>query len=302
MNSVKCQNYIKVLNLTKQRIYRFGLVALFNGAIAAAMYHCYTISGSSALFAETIHNLCDCVCIVIATLASMVSTLEPKRSSYRYTRAETLTALLNSIIVAFAAVTIFRHLKVARIAGSYMIYAALFAIPVNFAGYAVLKNDFSLNARAVRLHLLIDCLFSSAIVAAGLFASFGVYWIDVAVAGVIAGHMLIHSIKIAKKSVEILMQLPPKDVKLEEIKKEIEKIPGVKDVHHMHIWQLDEFSTHFECHIRLDCELRLREADSVRESVEELLRRKGINHTTIQVECSCNGVCSLSKAFNSVHQ
>ncbi len=279
------------------RVGKFAFAAALNALIAAVMYHYYLISSSSALFAEFVHNACDSLCIAVATLASVVSSIEPKRSSYRYTRAETLTALFNSAIVALAAVTIVSRLRVARVAGSYMVLAASFAVPANLTGYAVLRKDPSLNAKAVRLHLLIDCVLSSAIVAAGFAASFGAYWVDAAVAGVIAVHMLLHSLKVAKKSVSILMQLPPEHVKVEEVIREIENVPGVKNVHHVHIWQLDEFGVHFECHLKLDCELKLREADEVRRNVEELLKEKGINHTTIQVECSCDGFCSFSRAL-----
>jgi len=276
---------------------KFLLVTLLNVLIALVMYHYYTLSGSSALFAEFVHNACDSLCLAVAALASVVSTIEPKRGSYRYTRAETLTALLNSAIVAFAALTILSHIRIGIVAGNYMVIAASIAVPANLAGYAFLRRDESLNARAVRLHLMIDCLFSAAVAFAGLAVSEGWYWMDVAVAGVIAVHMLIHSLKIAKRSISILMQLPPENVDVEEITREIGEVPGVRDVHHVHVWQLDEFGVHFECHLKLDCELRLREADEVRKSVESLLKRKGINHTTIQVECSCDGFCSFSRAL-----
>ncbi len=280
------------------RVKKFIFVAFINVLIASLMFYFYTVSGSLALFAEFVHNTCDFLCLSIAAFSSYLSGLKPsQKRSYGYLRAEILSALLNAGIIAFASVSILTRIRVSRPVGSYMITAAGMAVPLNSIGYLSLKRDESLNARAVRLHLLIDAAFSALIVFAGFAVSFGYYWIDAAVAAVIAIQMLIHSTKICVKSIKILMQFSPECMDIKEVTSAIKNVPGVKDVHHVHAWQIDEFNVHFECHVMLDCSISLREADEVRRKIEELLREKGINHTTLQVECSCsNEQCEINRS------
>ena len=277
------------------RVKKFIFVSFINVLIASLMFYFYTFSGSSALFAEFVHNTCDFLCLSIAAFSSYLSGLKPsQKRSYGYLRAEILSALLNAGIIAFASVSILTRIKVSRPAGLYMIMAAGMAVPLNSIGYLSLKKDESLNAKAVRLHLLMDAAFSALIVFAGFVVSLGYYWIDAVIAAAIAIQMLIHSTRICIKSIKILMQFSPENIDIKELMSAIKNIPGVKDVHHVHAWQIDEFNVHFECHVMLDCSVSLREADEVRRKIEELLRKKGINHTTLQVECSCsNNQCKI---------
>ncbi len=279
------------------RTERFIFVAFINVIIAYLMFYFYTISGSSALFAEFIHNLCDFICLGVAAVSSYLSSLKPDtRWSYGYLRAKVLSALLNAGIIAFASINILLKIKASKPAGSYMITVAGIAIPLNAIGYLSLRNDESLNARAVRLHLLMDTALSTLVMFAGFAVSLGYYWIDAVTAVVIAVQMLIHSTRICVRSIEILMQFPPRNVDVEELTSAIRKIPGVKDIHHVHVWQIDEFNIHFECHVTLDCRLSLKEADGVRRRIEEVLRTMGVNHTTLQVECSCvNERCEVCR-------
>ncbi len=280
------------------RTKKFIFVAFINILIASLMFYFYTVSGSSALFAEFVHNICDALCLGVAAVSSYLSRLKPSlRRSYGYLRAEILSALLNAGIIAFASVNILMRIRISKPAGSYMITVAGLAIPLNTIGYLSLKKDESLNARAVRLHLLMDTAISTLIMFAGFAVSLGYYWIDTVIAAVIAIQMLIHSAKICIKSIKILMQFSPENIDTEKLTSAIKSIPGVKDVHHIHVWQIDEFNIHFECHVTLDCNISLKEADEVRWKIEELLKTKGVNHTTLQVECSCsNKQCEICRS------
>jgi cobalt-zinc-cadmium efflux system protein len=90
---------------------------------------------------------------------------------------------------------------------------------------------------------------------------------------------------ILKQTVDILMQSAPENIDLEEISSEITKIPSIKGIHHVHVWNMDDRSIHFECHVDLDADYVISKAEKVYQEIELLLKDKyNINHVTIQLE------------------
>ena len=90
--------------------------------------------------------------------------------------------------------------------------------------------------------------------------------------------------EIVKKTVHILMEGTPHDMSLPVMKETLEKIPGVRDVHHVHVWSVGEHDHHMEAHIRVD-DMPVSAADEIRAHAEQILRdRFNIGHVTLQVE------------------
>jgi cobalt-zinc-cadmium efflux system protein len=76
----------------------------------------------------------------------------------------------------------------------------------------------------------------------------------------------------------------PESVSIENIQKELESIPGIKNVHHVHVWRLGEHDIHFEAHIDVD-DMRVSQTTSLCTFVEEKLKQNhGITHITLQFE------------------
>ena len=81
------------------------------------------------------------------------------------------------------------------------------------------------------------------------------------------------------------MQATPHHVSIQEIKQSVEALPQVENIHHLHIWQMNEEQTHLEAHLNMRQDLLLSEAQIVRHDVETLLKEKfGIEHITLQIE------------------
>ena len=113
-----------------------------------------------------------------------------------------------------------------------------------------------------------------------------VYYIDGIIALMIAAYMIWQAIVSFKPIVNILMNAAPDDVDMEQLKKEISKIKGVKDVHHLHLWCLDEHEKALECHVVSD---DLAVAQKIAKKLDEKFE---IEHCNIQVEnkensCQC---------------
>jgi cobalt-zinc-cadmium efflux system protein len=86
------------------------------------------------------------------------------------------------------------------------------------------------------------------------------------------------------------MERVPAKIDIEEIKKKIEIIPQIQNLHHVHVWQIDEGRILFEGHITLNQDLKLSEANDIKQQVEEILTREyQIFHSMIELEFkNCN--------------
>ena len=251
-------------------------------------------SRSLSLLSDSFHNLSDTISIVITLIAKRFSKRE---SSYKFTfggkRAEIIASLFNSIflfIVSFVLIreSIIRLTNPQIIQTDLMLIIAVIGLFLNGISVILLKNfsKDSMNIKSSYLHLLMDTLSSIAVVIGGiLMMLFKIYWIDAVLTLFITLYILKEGIEIFIKSIKILMEQTPKGIDLDKLKNDVEKIEGISNLHHIHIWQIDEKNYLFEGHIKLQNDVPVSKADCIRKSVEDLLNNEfNISHSTIQIE------------------
>jgi len=251
-------------------------------------------SRSLSLLSDSFHNLSDTISIVISLIAIRFSKRE---SSYKFTfggkRAEIIASLFNSIflfIVSFVLIreSIIRLTNPQIIQTDLMLIIAIIGLFLNGISVILLKNfsKDSMNIKSSYLHLLMDTLSSIAVVIGGiLMMLFKIYWIDAVLTLFITLYILKEGIEIFIKSIKILMEQTPKGIDLDKLKNDVEKIEGISNLHHIHIWQIDEKNYLFEGHIKLQNDVPVSKADCIRKSVEDLLNNEfNISHSTIQIE------------------
>jgi len=251
-------------------------------------------SRSLSLLSDSFHNLSDTISIVISLIAIRFSKRE---SSYKFTfggkRAEIIASLFNSIflfIVSFVLIreSIIRLTNPQIIQTDLMLIIAIIGLFLNGISVILLKNfsKDSMNIKSSYLHLLMDTLSSIAVVIGGiLMMLFKIYWIDAVLTLLITLYILKEGIEILVKSIKILMEQTPKGIDLDKLKNDVEKIEGISNLHHIHIWQIDEKNYLFEGHIKLKNDVPVSKADCIRKSVEDLLNNEfNISHSTIQIE------------------
>lgn len=255
------------------------------------------IAGSLALVSDGLHNLGDGLAVFIAFLAHRISKRDPNlKKTFGYQRIEILAAFINAAILA--AVCLFLIYKsIERLSnpvvinGSIMFIVAAAGFFANLLAVLMLRNvsGKNINIRAAYLHLIGDTL-SSVIVISGslLIYFFGLYWLDPLMTILISLYIFRQTFVLLKESVEILMQSTPKSLNLEQIKQEIDTIPEVLNIHHIHAWNLNDQEIHFEAHLNLKIDMKFSDTEIIRKKVEDLLRdRYHIAHTTLQLELSC---------------
>ena len=283
---------------------RLLFVIILNFVITVAQIIGGLVSGSLSLISDALHNFSDGVSIIISYLAIKVSRKEKDTSkTFGYKRATILAALLNSSVLIVIAILLFkeaydRFANPQMVNGGLVIWVALIGLFANLVGMLLLRKNAKgdLNLKASYLHLLSDTLSSVGVIIGGiLIYFFNFYWVDPLLTILIALYVLVESYQIVKKAVQILMQGVPANIDIDAIVEELEATDSIVNVHHVHIWSLDEKSINFEAHVIIE-DMPVSETQKIDNEIERLLERYGINHITLQFECECcNGDCYTKK-------
>ncbi len=275
-------------------------VIILNFVITGAEIVGGLVSGSLSLLSDALHNFSDSISIVITYIAFKFS---KKEHNYNYTfgykQAEIIAALFNSFTLIIISLYLFyeaikRFYDPVTIKTSVMIWVALIGLFANIFSVILLERDShkSLNVKSSYLHLLSDTISSVGVVLGGIFIKFfNVTWLDPLITIGIALYVLKEGKDIILNAFYILMQRVPEGIDIKEISREIKSIyPMIKDIHHIHIWQLGEGEKLMEAHINID-DVRISKANEIGDRIKEMLKEKfGITHVTLQFEYErCNG-------------
>ena len=252
------------------------------------------ISGSLALISDAIHNLSDSVSVILAYIAQVLSQKPcTKKSTFGYKRAEILAAFINSLaLIGISVFLVFeavdRLLNPEEVNAFWMFWLGLLGLLANGISVLILEKEKhkNINIKAAYLHLLGDALTSLAVIAgAVLIWLFNVLWIDSAVTILISVYLFVHTLKLLKQSVNILMQMAPADFDRTKIEQSLLNIAEIKNIHHIHVWNLTDKIVHFECHVLLENDLNVSETNQLFEAARKILHDDfDIEHVTIQFE------------------
>ena len=252
------------------------------------------ISGSLALLSDALHNFSDVISLIVSYIANRLSRKEASiHRTFGYKRAETLAAFINSVALVGISVylvveAISRIQNPQEVDAKWMFWLGLLGLVANGISVLILQKEKNnnLNIKAAYLHLLGDALTSLAVVAgAALIWYFKLYWVDPVITILISIYLFVHSFDLLKESVFILMQMAPSDVKTAEIEKRLQKMGELKNVHHIHVWNLTDKLIHFECHVDLEKDVKISETSEIFESIRKVLHDEfDIEHVTIQFE------------------
>lgn len=269
-------------------------VTLLNFSISLVQVAGGIISNSLSLISDAIHNLGDTSAIFIAFLAGKHADKKPDaRKTFGYKRTEILAALFNAVVLIAICIFLFveayeRFRNPQAIKGGIMLSVAVFGLIANLISVLVLQKEKShnLNIRAAYLHLLGDTLSSVAVIAGGIaILVWQIYWLDPLVTVAVGVYIIYHTWDVVRQTVDILMQATPRHIDVQEIKQSVEALSQVENIHHLHIWQMDDEHIHLEAHLNISQDLSLSKAQTVRHDVETLLKDKfGISHITLQIE------------------
>ncbi len=252
------------------------------------------LSGSLALISDALHNFSDVLSLIVSYIANVLSKKEASTNkTFGYKRAEIIAAFVNSstlIVVAIILIkeAIERFFSPEVIESDLVIWLSLLGIAANGFSVLLLKKDANanMNMKSAYLHLLTDMMASVAVLIGGLLMKFyQMYWVDPVLTLAIAIYLVYMGFDLLKDATRVLMLFTPNTIQVQKIVEAILKIEPIKNVHHVHIWQLNEDEVHLEAHIDFNEDIKLSKFDDILEQIEEeLYHNHGINHVNIQPE------------------
>lgn len=280
-----------------------AITVVLNGIITIGQFIGGIVSGSLALISDALHNLSDVISVILAYLAHRIG-MKPQtlQSTFGFKRAEILAAFINAVTLIAISVYLMveagkRFMNPKEVDYVWMLGLGFLGFAANSLSVVILHHnkEENLNIRAAYLHLIGDALTSVAVIVGAVFIwLFHIYWIDPLVTVLISVYIFVHTYKILKESVGILMQFAPAEIDQKEVISVLQKIDQISSVHHIHLWQLSDHQIYFEAHLVLNSNFPVSDTQSITENAKRLLNsRFGITHTTFQYEyiscenCDC---------------
>ena len=250
------------------------------------------ISGSLALLADAGHMLTDTMALALAAMAFHVSKRPPDGNlTFGYQRFQILAAFVNGLsLLAVVGWILFeairRFLSPNEILGETMLVVAAAGLVVNLISFAVLHSgdQDNLNIRGAALHVAGDLLGSvAAIVAALVIIYTGWTQIDPILSVAVAALILKSAWSLVKRSAHILLEGAPEWLDVQMMQDRIVAgVPGVSEIHHVHIWGLTPQELMLTMHMSVTDDAT--QSEVIRDTKRFLKDDYGIGHATIEVD------------------
>jgi cobalt-zinc-cadmium efflux system protein len=269
----------------------FAVGAALNLGLVIAEVTFGFLSNSVALVSDGVHNLSDVLGLLLAWAGTWLTTRQPSdRRTYGYRRASILAALANAALLLTATgglivEAVQRLFEAQPIASGTVLWVALVAIAVNL-GTALLfmrgrEND--INIRGAFLHLMADAAVSLGVVIAALLISkTGWLWLDPVASLGVALVVLASGWGLMRSALDLALDAVPPGVDRSAVEDYLADLPGVTEVHDLHIWGMSTTETALTAHlVRPGALLDDAFLDQI---AQELERQFHIQHVTIQLE------------------
>jgi cobalt-zinc-cadmium efflux system protein len=285
----------------------FAIGVALNTAFVVVEVGAGFLSHSMALLADAGHNLSDVLALLMAWVATILARRAPtSRRTYGLRKGTILASLGNAVFLllaigAIVSESIHRLTLPNVVATRTVMITAAIGVAINTATALLFmrgrKED--LNVRGAFLHMASDAVISVAVViGAGVIALTGLQWIDPVLSLAIAVVIVAGTWSLLRDSVNLALDGAPRGIDVGEVRAWLAALPGVEEIHDLHIWAMSTTETALTAHV-----IRPRpknEADDgdhfLHDACEGLAHRFNIGHATLQVETDAANACRLAPA------
>lgn len=249
---------------------------------------------SLALLTDAAHNFTDVIALGLSWYALKIATKPANAGkTFGYHRVGILVALVNSTTLILIAFGIFyeawhRFLAPPEVDSVILMGVGTLAFLINAGTAWLVKSgsEHDLNLRSTFLHLMGDVMSTLGAVVAGVIIYFTQWnWLDPFVSVLIGVFILWNAWSILRQSIHILLESTPENIDMQEMVKRIETVDGVRGVHDLHVWSINENLRMLSAHVVTD-DISIRDCTSIQQNINELLAHGyDIQHATLQIEC-----------------
>lgn len=273
-------------------VLKWSFVATIAFVVVQAVGGLY--AGSLALLSDAGHNLTDALALGLAMFGVYLQRKPADESrTYGYGRGGVLAAFTNALMLVLLSLYLFyeaweRILSPSEVEEHTMIVIAGLGIVLNVAVMAGLhKHSHDVNIRAAWLHMLGDALGSVAIIIGAIVISYTGWLVIDPILSILIGCLIIWTAwDVVRETINILLEGMPRGMSLTAVVDAMKRVPGVLDVHHVHVWSLGSGAHALSCHALID-DMQHSQSECILRAMEDVLSENfGIRHTTVQFEHS----------------
>lgn len=248
---------------------------------------------SLSLLSDAGHNLADVASLALSLIAFRLMKVKPnERYTYGYKKTTILVALLNGavLLLSLGAIgweAVQRLMTPEPLPGKTISIVAGIGIAVNaLTALLFLRNkDSDLNIKSAFLHLMSDAIVSAGLVVGGIIILFtGYYWIDAALSLIVAIIILYSTWQLLKDSLRLSLDGVPEGIEISKIKEAIDKVAGVKDFHHIHVWAISTTENALTAHLVVDRDASMDFVEGLKQTIKHELLHQNIQHATLEIE------------------
>jgi cobalt-zinc-cadmium efflux system protein len=248
---------------------------------------------SLSLLSDAGHNLADVGALALSLLAyRLLKVKSTKEFTYGYRKTSILVALFNAMVlllsigaIIFEAVHRFFHPEPVK--GTAIAIVAAIGIVINTVTALLFLRDKEkdMNIKSAYLHLMSDAIVSLGIVIGGIIIFYtNWFWLDSVISVVIALIILLSTWRLLKDSLRLSLDGVPEDINLDELKAAAIKIPGVKDLHHIHVWAISTTENALTAHLVLSTDTSIEQEQKIKHRLKHDFEHKKIHHVTLETE------------------
>jgi len=275
------------------RLFIWGIV--LNIIFVIAEFGAGFFSNSLALISDAGHNLSDVATLALALGAFRFMTFKAtKKFTYGFRKVSVLVALVNAILLLFvvggiAYKSVERFLSPQPIESVLVIWVACAGIVINFLSAMLFyrNKEEDLNIKGAYLHLMADALVSIGVVISGIVIAYTRwYWIDPLTSLLIVVVLIVSLTRLLRDSVSISLDAVPGNIEIDTIRKIALNLPGIIDIHHIHVWALSTSENALTAHLLLNESVSNEEISTTKNKFKKELAQLGIQHVTVETETS----------------
>ncbi|MBS1949314.1 MAG: cation transporter [Bacteroidetes bacterium] len=273
------------------RAFVIGIVLNFIFVIIEALVGLFIHSLS--LLSDAGHNLADVASLSMSLVALRLMKVKAnEKYTYGYKKTTILVALLNAaiLLISIGAIgyeAIHRLIAPEPLPGKTISIVAAIGIVINTVTALLFfrNKESDLNIKSAFLHLMADAIVSAGLVIGGIIIFYThLFWIDAALSIIIAAVILFSTWQLLKDSLRLSLDGVPENIDVNDVKKHVAKISGVKEFHHVHIWGLSTTENALTGHLVVDKDTDMASIERIKHEVKHELEHLHINHATLEVE------------------
>ena len=263
-------------------------------------------TGSIAIMSDSVHDLGDAISIGISYFLEKMSKKKPdKNHTYGYLKYSVIGSVITTVILLVgSSFVIYESIKrmITPVEVNYngMIIFAIFGVVINTLASYVTRDGNSLNQRSVNLHMLEDVLGWVVVLVGSILMKFtDISILDPVLSIGVSIFIFVHAIKNLKEIMDVFLEITPKNIDIEEIEHHIKEVPGVMDVHHIHVRSMDGYHNFATLHI-----VTKEYKEEIKKQVKDELKEHGISHSTIEIELedeTCKEIDCKMESVQSGH-